>query len=370
MSRYEPDRALSLQNVITPRTMERLGRDLGRPWAWFVRWPFINRVALYPPRESRDMPGPVAEVYQLAVRKTHDHERDYRQEHERLRQEMAADTQTIERAAGLNLPAPSQRVRSIFYVPIMIAFGAAEACVNVIIFLVLAMSQASTYVASLMLAIGLPVLAHFAGKSWKQIETRTQNRVVMRVTVTAAVVVISAIAVVRCAYVSATMQFLLNVHLSPLTVAVVFWAMNLAIFAAATVASHAHTVEDPEGEELGLQVVAAGERRARNQERLRTLQHEFRTLCAQCDTEFKALAAAFFHGNMKARRRIDPEPPVWIQHVPDVPIPPALCQGPGEDNQGVWALVPAAMGPSSSQRAASTTSTWTLGRNGRSRNER
>lgn len=86
--------------VVTPRMMEAEGGKLGSGLSLSRWWPFLRRVAPYPPKDSREMPRPVAEVYQLAVRKTHDHERDYRQEDERLRQEVAADTQTIDRAAG------------------------------------------------------------------------------------------------------------------------------------------------------------------------------------------------------------------------------------------------------------------------------
>src|SRR5450759_229878 len=192
--------------VVTPHKMERKCRELGRTLELSLEPPFIHKVVPDPPVDSREMPGPIAEVYQLCVRKTGDIERDYYQEDERLRQEVAADAQIIERAAGLDLPAPSQRMRTLFYAPLMVAFGVAEACVNVVIFLVLAMSTTSTYLASLMLAVGLPVLAHFAGKSWKQINQKKQNRLVMWITVGAAVVVITAIAIVRCAYVSVTLQ--------------------------------------------------------------------------------------------------------------------------------------------------------------------
>ena len=315
--------------VVTPQKMERRGRELGRPYELSLEPPFVHRVAPDPPKDSHEMPGPVAEVYQLAVRKTGDIERDYYQEDERLRQEVAADAQTIERAAGLDLPAPSQRMSTLIYAPLMVAFGISEACVNVVIFLVMAMSQTSTYIASLMLACGLPVLAHYAGKSLKQIDHAKHARLIMWMTVGAAVVIVTAIAVVRCAYVSATMQDLMGVRLSPVLVAFIFWGLNLAIFVAALVASHAHAVENPEGEQLGREVVAAEERLVRNKERLRTLRHEFRTLCEQCDADFKALAAAFYRGNMKTRRRIDSEPPVWPQYLPSVPIPAVLRRDAG-----------------------------------------
>ena len=351
--------------VVTPQKMERKGRELGRTLKLSLEPPFIHKVVPDPPVDSRVMPGPIAEVYQLCVRKTGDIERDYYQEDERLRQDVAADAQIIERAAGLDLPAPSQRMRTLFYAPLMVAFGVAEACVNVVIFLVLAMSTTSTYLASLMLAVGLPVLAHFAGKSWKQINQKKQNRLVMWITVGAAVVVITAIAIVRCAYVSVTLQSLLGVHLSPITVALVFWGMNLAIFAAATVASHAHTVEDPEGEELGLKVVEAEERLVRNKERLKTLRHEFRTRCEQCDADFKALAAAFFHGNMRARRRFDPKPPVWMLYLPSVPIPVALRRNPDAAQRSSAARVSAVPRLALPNPEDSISTTWSFGGNGR-----
>src|SRR5665647_1908595 len=116
--------------VVTPQKMERKGRELGRSLELSLEPPFRHKVVPDPPVDSREMPGPIAEVYQLCVRKTGDIERDYYQEDERLRQEVAADAQTIERAAGLDLPAPSQRLRTLFYAPLMVAFGVAEACVR------------------------------------------------------------------------------------------------------------------------------------------------------------------------------------------------------------------------------------------------
>jgi hypothetical protein len=310
------------------------------------------------------MPGPVAEVYQLCARKTRDIEREFYQEDERLRQEEAADTKTIDRAAGLDLPSPSQRLRTSHYFPLMVAFGVSEACVNVVIFLILAMSRTGTYLASIMLAVGLPVLAHYAGKAWKQVNQNRQNRVILWTAVSAATVIVTSIAVIRCAYVSVTMQTLLNIHLSPVVVALVFWGMNLAIFAAATIASHAHAVADPEGEKLGLEVVAAEERLARNRERRRSLRHEFRTRCQQCDADFKALAAALFHGNMEARRRTDPEPPVWILHLPDVPIPTALRRNTGPDDPAPLVGIVERLQPDSPSYDGSLTTTWTRGNGG------
>jgi hypothetical protein len=342
---------------VTPKTMEARGHQLGSGIKPSRSWPFIRRVDPYPPKDSHEMPGPVAEVYQLCVRKTRDHERDYYQED-------AADTKTIERVAGLDLPSPSQRLRSSHYFPLMFAFGVSEACVNMIIFLVLAMSRTGTYLASIMLALGLPVLAHYAGKAWKQINQSRQNRVVMWTAVSAAVVIVTSIAVIRCAYVSVTMQTLLNIHLSPVVVTLVFWGMNLAIFAAATLASHAHAIANPEGEKLGLEVVAAGERLARNRERRSSLRHEYRTLCQQCDADFKALAAAFFHGNMEARRRIDPEPPVWILYLPDVPIPNALRRNPDTDGPTSVLHHAVALSPGVPSLERSISTTWTKGNNG------
>jgi hypothetical protein len=309
------------------------------------------------------MPGPVAEIYQLAVRKTGDIERDYHREDERLRQEIAADEKIVARAAGLDLPAPTKHLSTLLYAPLMLAFGIAEAWVNVVIFLVMAMSQASTYVASIMLACGLPVLAHYAGKSWKQIDHAKHNRMIMWTTAGAAVVIVTAIAVVRCAYVAATMQDLLGVRLPPLLVAFIFWGLNLAIFVAAAIASHAHAVADPEGEQLSREVIAAEERLVRNKERQKTLRNEFRTLCEQCSAEFKALTAAFFNGNMKARRRVDPEPPVWMQHLPDVPVPAALCGDVGDSDPEVVPALLAVPVQSADKRSISTT--WTRGGNGR-----
>jgi hypothetical protein len=126
---------------------------------------------------------------------------------------------------------------------------------------------------------------------------------------------------VRCAYVSLTMQNQLGLHLSPLTVTVVFWAMNLAVFVAATLAAHAHAVADPQGEQLACEVLAAEDRLVRNRERLKSLPREARTRCEQADCDDKALAAAFHQGNIEARRVVDPEPPVWMAHLPDVPLP-------------------------------------------------
>jgi hypothetical protein len=257
---------------------------------------------------------------------------------------------------------------TLIYVPLMVAFGVSEACVNVVVFLVMAMSQASTYVASLMLACGLPVLAHYAGKSFRQIDHAKHSRLIMWMTVGAAVVIVTVIAVVRCAYVSATVQDLMGVRLSPVLVAFIFWGLNLAIFVAAVVASHAHAVEDPEGEELGRQVIAAEERLVRNKERLRTLRREFRTLCEQCDADFKALAAAFSRGNMKTRRRVDPEPPVWPQYLPSVPIPAVLRRDfdPMDPAGHIGWLVPSA----SEDDKHPISTTWTTGGNGRPRDDR
>lgn len=353
-----------LTRLVTPKTMDTTGRRLGSGLRLSRRWPFFQRADPYPPKESHEMPGPVAEVYQLCVRSTRDIEREFYQEDERLRQEEAADTKTIDRAAGLDLPSPSQRLRSSHYFPLMGAFGVSEACVNIVIFLVLAMSRTGTYLASIMLAVGLPVLAHYAGKAWKQISQSKQQRVVMWTAISAAFVIVTSIAVIRCAFVSVTMQTLLNIHLSPVVVALVFWSMNLAIFAAATIASHAHAVADPEGEKLGLEVVAAEERLARNRERRRSLRHEYRTRCQQCDADFKALAAAFFHGNMEARRRIDPEPPVWILHLPDVPIPTALRRNPEPDDPPPLVGVIGRLHPDSPSYDGSLTTTWTRGNGG------
>ena len=354
--------------VITPRTMERRGRELGRPYELSLEPPFVHRVTPDPPKDSREMPGPVAEVGQLAVRKTGDIERDYYREDERLRQEVAAGEKTVARAAGLTLPAPSQHMSALLYVPLMFAFGISEACVNVVIFLVMAMSQTSTYIASLMLACGLPVLAHYAGKSWKQTDHAKHSRSIMWTTVGAAVVIVTAIAVVRCAYVSATMQDLVGVRLSPVLVALIFWGLNLAIFVAAVVASHAHAVEDPEGEELGREVIAAEDRLVRNKERLRTLRHEFRTLCEQCDADFKALAAAFDRGNMKARRRVDPGPTAWPQYLPSIPIPEVLRRDsdPTDSADHIRRLVPQT--PEDDKHPILTS--WTISGNGRPRDDR
>lgn len=96
--RQQEDRHRSA-GVLTPQKMERRGRELGRPYKLSLEPPFVHRVAPDPPKDSHEMPGPVAEIYQLAVRKTSDIERDYYREDERLRQEIAADAQTIERAA-------------------------------------------------------------------------------------------------------------------------------------------------------------------------------------------------------------------------------------------------------------------------------
>ncbi len=354
--------------LVTPQTMERWGRELGRHFVLSLMPPFFHRVDPDPPKESHEMPGPVAEVYQLAVRKTDDIGLEFCQEDEGLRQEVAADEQIVDRAAGLTLPAPSQHMSTLLYAPLMLAFGISEACVNVVIFLVMAMSQTSTYIASLMLACGLPVLAHYAGKSWKQIDRAKHARLLMWTTTCAAVVIVTAIAVVRCAYVSATMQDLVGVRLSPVLVAFIFWGLNLAIFAAAVVASHAHAVENPEGEQIGREVVAAEERLVRNRERLKTLRNEFHILCEQCDAEFKALAAAFYRGNMKARRWVDPEPPVWPQYLPSVPIPAVLrLDSDPTDPAGHirWLALPA-----SEDDKHPISTTWTIGGNGRPRDDR
>jgi hypothetical protein len=96
--RQQDDRHRSA-GVLTPQKMERRGRELGRPYELSLEPPFVHRVAPDPPKNSREMPAPVAEIYQLAMRKTGDIERDFYREDERLRQEIAADAQTIKRAA-------------------------------------------------------------------------------------------------------------------------------------------------------------------------------------------------------------------------------------------------------------------------------
>lgn len=356
--------------LVTPKTMEAMGRKAGGGFKLSARCPFVERVPPYPPKDSVEMPGPVAEVYQLSSRRTLEHEGDFYQEDERLRQEIAADTATVARTGGLDLQSPSQRLSSVQYFPLMVAFGISEACVNVVIFLVLAMSRAGTLLASLMLAVGLPLLAHFAGKAWKQVDQNRQNRVVMGTAIGAAVAIVTVVAVIRCAYVSVTMRTLLAIHISPVVVAVVFWGMNLAVFAAATLASHAHAIADPEGEQLGLEVVAAEERLVRNEERRRTLRHEYRTRCQQCDTDFKSLAAAYFQGNMETRRRFDPEPPVWILHLPDVPIPSTLQRDADPDDPNLAsdrALLLAPLSPSGNGRVSTA---WKKNGNWRSHNDR
>jgi hypothetical protein len=308
--------------------MERTGARLGRPWLpWplrsFLR-PFVRRVEPYPPKGATELPAPVQTTYQAGIRQTKDHERDYYEQGCELRERIAADELVLKRTAGQILPLPAQHLSTAIYLPLLLCFGVAEACVNMVIFLVLAMSETQTVLASLMLAVSLPLLAHVAGTSWREIAYDSHKRLDCAIASGAALLMISAIAVVRCAYVTVTMQSQLGVRLSPLAIAVVFWALNTAVFAAAALAAHAHAVADPQGEALARETMAAQERRARNLEKLKSLPHIFRTLCEQADCDFKAIAPYFFVGNMEARRLVDPEPPVWLAHLPDVPLPEVL----------------------------------------------
>ena len=314
--------------VITSGKMYRTGRSDGRQWYLRLGLRPVGSQEPYPSRDDPRLPHAVEECRAAAHEEAARLENEFIQRRLRLEQRIAADEETVAAVNGRTLPERRRRLSPWIYAGVLAGLGLAEWVVNAYAFAIFGSANYVTFIVALVVAVLLPLCAHLTGAAWKQ----RQHLGIAVLSLSIAVSIIFALALVRQAFFYSYVQGLLNLNVGPRLLTVIYLVINLGMFGGGVAASYSHAERDPEGQDKRRRVAAAQKRLTADRKILKNLAQQYRALCNQQTIRLRGLAHAYNRGNLCSRRRSRQpehrEQPVWVDRIRDleVPIPESLLE--------------------------------------------
>ncbi|MBC8181879.1 hypothetical protein H8E88_12235 [candidate division KSB1 bacterium] len=261
------------------------------------------------------------------------------EEAELANQEFAAAKAKYE---ALTMPVLDAKWRNFW----LFLIAVAEFPLNSMVFRILGAERVETYLISIMICVGIPLIAHQFGQAIKQ-EYKNKTDIILMITMPVIVLaMLGAISFIRAKYFEAMVSTeLLGISLSPTQMTILFIIINVAIFLIAVMISyegshpdknHFHTVIKRYKETLkklekeATEAKAAGRMLAqaeRNYQRLRQYREKsYRKFVQKIKSIAESaewLASSYRAANMRVRKDI---PPCFKQPVQSSEIPEELLE--------------------------------------------